>query len=81
MWKIIAMVMTLQNQPVTPTLKYKLEKWSSKEACETFRQSEPFRLANEDFKKVVAERAHQDLANLVVVTKCVSETDPDSNDI
>ena len=79
MWKIIAMVMTLQNQPVTPTLKYKLEKWSSKEACETFRQSEQFRLASEDLKKVVAE--HQGLANLVIVTKCVSETDPDSNDI
>ena len=81
MWKIIAMVMTLQNQPVTPTLKYKLEKWSSKDACETVRQSEPFRLAGEDLKKVVAEHTHQDFANLVIVTKCVSETDPDSNDI
>lgn len=81
MWKIILMVMTLQNQPVTPTLKYTLEKWPSKEACDTFRQSEQFMLASEDFKKVVAESFHQNSAVLVIVTKCVSEDDPESNSI
>ena len=81
MWKIIAMVMTLQNQPVTPTLKYTAEKWSSKEACETFRQSESHLDLLKTLKRLVAEHTHQDLTNLVIVTKCVSETDPDSNDI
>ena len=50
MWVIAVMVLTISGQPMG-NFTFVPDKFSTKEACEAFRASDPFKLAMTDFMK------------------------------